>query len=451
VTRFAFAFLLWFACTAQAADCADPLRVRSPDPGFAAAAARNLPSLVRVVVVRSPAQQEDELDIPGFFLSALPLPASGERGQAERIFASGFVLSADGRIATSAHTVAGAQEVWVMLEDGRRLPARVAGLDRRSDVALLKIDAADLPAVHTGDSRELCPGDRVGALGVPFGFEHSVSAGVISAYPRVLAGGPGVPLIQTDVALNPGSSGGPLFDARGDVIGMNSMIYSDTGIYIGVSFAIPIRTVLAVVADLASGRRQRGAIGARLQPVSADLAEAFGLDAARGALVVSVQAGGPAEQGGLRTGDIVLRASADESAHEVEERIARTRPGDVLRLLVWRAGVQRELRLRAGEALASAVPAPPPRPPETRLGLTLASAAAVGGLPAGVYVDATSGSALLAGIEPGDRISALNGQPVASPAAFDAALAAAGERPVLALLVHRGAASMYLAVRRVAR
>lgn len=452
MTRFALALLLSLACaTASAADCADPARARLPEQGFAVAAARNLPSLVRIVVLRPPAQ-EDEFEIPGFFLSALPQPPTPDmRGQPERVFASGFLLSADGRIASSAHTVAGAQEVWVLLADGRRLPARIAGVDRRSDVALLKVDAAGLPAVRTGDSAALCPGDWVGALGVPFGFENSVSAGVVSAYPRVLAGGPGIPLIQTDVALNPGSSGGPLFDARGEVIGMNSMIYSDTGIYIGVSFAIPIHTVLAVVADLEAGRPQRGAIGTRLQPVSAELAEAFGLDKPRGALVVSVQPGSSAEQAGLRAGDILLGSGGDETAYDVEERIAQSRPGQPLRLRVWRAGAQSELRVRVAGAAPAAADAPAARTTESRLGLTLGVAPAGGGLPAGVYVDSATGSSLLAGIEPGDRITALNGQPVTSVAAFDGALAAAGDSAVLALLVHRGAASMYLPVRRIRR
>lgn len=428
--------------------------------GFAQAAARNAPAVVTVIVIR--ARRDPDAEEPGaIFFQMLSASASASRDAAvraatpERSFASGFIFTAEGHALTSAHAVHDASEVWVELADGRRLPAVLVGFDRRDDVALLKVDAPGLPFVRVAPEEAVCAGDWVAALGSPFGFEYTVSAGVVSSYPRFLPGGNGVPLIQTDVVINPGSSGGPLFNAEGNVIGMNSMLYSDTGIYMGVSFAVPIGRVLRVVSELRkAGAPRRPDFGMLLQPLSPGLAQAFGLDAVRGALVVNIRPGGMAEQAGIRSGDIILSVNGKAAAThgELEDQIDRARAGDRLAIEVWRQRAGRFLRLRVAEAGAEAPRNPPPNRPrdETRLGLVLATAGTAG-LPPGAYVESAAGSALLAGIEAGDRITAVNDAPVADPAAFDAALARAGDAPVIALRVARGSVAVYMAVRRLGR
>ncbi|MDR6855764.1 S1-C subfamily serine protease [Variovorax guangxiensis] len=217
----------------------------------------------------------------------------------------------------------GAQELSVLLGGQRRLAAEVVGLDRRTDVAVLKITATNLPVAAICSSARLCAGEWVAALGSPFGFEQSVTAGMVSANPRFLPGGSGVPLIQTDVALNPGNSGGPLFNERGEVVGLNSMAYSTSGGYMGVSFSLPIDTAMRIASELrAIGRVTRGQSGARTQALTPDLAPAFGLDAALGALIVRVDAGGPAATAGLRSGDVVLGVDgvAAMAYSEIQER-----------------------------------------------------------------------------------------------------------------------------------
>jgi len=419
--------------------------------GFAAAVARNAPAVVSIVILRPRRDPDAEVDGIDFFqsMSGVPLPDGLEAGATqERSTSSGFVFSADGHILTSAHAVFDAHEIWVTTADARRWPATLVGADRNSDVAVLKTDAPGLPVVRLAGAPRICPGDRVAALGDPFGFEGSVTAGVISAYPRLLPGGGGMPLIQTDVAINPGSSGGPLFGADGAVIGMNSLIFSANGIYIGVSFALPIDRVLKIAAVLRSAHGvARGQIGVRTQPVSGELAQAFGLDKPRGALVVKVTPGGPADQAGLRTGDILLSAgnARPASSYELDELIANTRPGASLALRIWRQRALHELAVKVG---ATQVDPPRPRGQATlpRLGLGLVARKGAG-LAAGAWVEAVAGAALRAGIEPGDRITAVNGSDVVTPADFDAALEAA-TGPVVALLVTRGSVMLYLPVAR---
>lgn len=421
--------------------------------GFAAAAARNAPAVVSVVVIRARRDPQDDLESFDFFqaLSGLPLGGKDEEATSaslERSSSSGFIISAEGHILTSAHAVFDARQTWVITADGRRWQAAVVGLDRNSDVALLKVEAAGLPVVRLASSVQACPGSWVAALGAPFGFDRSVTVGVVSAYPRYLPGGGGMPLIQTDVVLNPGSSGGPLFDADGLVVGMNSMIFSANGIYIGVSFTLPIDRVMRIANDLRSGTT-RGYIGLRTQPVTRDLARAFGLADARGALVTRVAPGGPAEQAGLRTGDIVvaLDGAAVPAQFELEEAVAGIRPGVSLGLRVWRQQTLRQVSVTVGVAPRERPPQiPAAAAPEARLGLSFAPVKFTAGMPAGVYVEEAAGPALLAGIEPGDRITAVNGMDVVTPGDFDAALHAIGSASVVAVLVTRGAARLYIAV-----
>jgi serine protease Do len=418
--------------------------------GFAAAVARNAPAVVSIVILRPRREPDADLESFGFFqsMSGLPLPHAPAAGTTqERSTSSGFAFSADGYILTSSHAVFDARGIWVIAADGRRWPAALLGVDRATDVAVLKIDAPGFPVAAIAASPRICAGDRVAAMGDPFGFEGSVTAGVISAYPRFLPGGGGMPLIQTDVAINPGSSGGPLFGADGAVIGMNSLIFSASGIYIGVSFALPIDRVLKLAAELRAGASARGEIGLRTQPVSAELAHAFGLDKPRGALVVKVMPGGPADQAGLRIGDIVLSAGRGGwgPTQDVEDVLAAARPGAILHLQLWR---QRGLREVAVQVNAVAVDPPKPRErlQHARLGLGLVSRQGAG-VPAGAWVETSSGAALLAGIEPGDQIIAVNATHVITPDDFDAALESASG-PVVALLVARGSVMLYLPVLR---
>ncbi|RYF42995.1 MAG: PDZ domain-containing protein [Comamonadaceae bacterium] len=421
------------------------------ESGFAAAAGRSALAVVDVIVLRKPWSQEDDAAGLDYFP---PLAGAAAPGGAAlvRSGSSGFVIESDGHLVASAHAVREAHEIWVLTADGRRHPAEVVGFDRRTDVALLKIQASGLATVAIDPASRLCPGDRVAAIGSPFGFDRSVTAGVVSASPRFLPGSGGIPWIQTDVALNPGSSGGPLLNPAGAVVGMNSMIYSASGIYVGVSFAIPIDRVLRVVAALrAGGRADVGGIGAELQPVSAELAMAFGLERPRGALVAQVDPQGPAAKAGLRSGDILLAIGGIdlEPDSDVDGLIGGLLSQGPVAVRFWRGMRVHAGSIAAATALPGAAAAPSaPRREESRLGLDFAPPAAAGGEPAGVMVDAASGSALLAGIEPGDRIVAVNGAQVANVADFDAALLALNQRQVVALLIQRAGVSVYLPVRR---
>jgi serine protease Do len=380
-----------------------------------------------------------------------------------RGMASGFIVRSDGYILTSAHAVIGGRQFVVATADQRRFDATLVGFDRRTDVALLKIAGTGLTAVSMGRSSRLCPGEWVAAMGAPFGFERSVTAGVVSANPRYMPGGNGVPLIQTDVALNPGSSGGPLFDGRGDVVGMNSMIYSASGGYFGVSFSLPIDTAMRVADELrASGRVTRGQIGARTQALSADLAPAFGLRAPLGALVVRVDAGSPAENAGLRSGDVVLAvdAAAPMAYADIQERVSSSRPGSRLTLSVWRRKAALSLQVPVAAGAADVVPAGlagtdmgkgmgSDAAREVRLGLEFAQRKGplgIGVADAGLYVKSASGSAQQAGLRFGDLVLAVNDTGVSGLDDFDAALRSVGEGDTVALLVMRGATRNFVAI-----
>lgn len=375
----------------------------------------------------------------------------------ERSSASGFVIDPQGYILTSAHAVRDAREVWISLPSQQRLPASVVGQDRHTDVAVLKVEAQDLPAALIGQAAALCPGEWVAAVGAPFGFEQSVAAGVVSAYPRFMPGGT-VPMIQTDVALNPGSSGSPLFNLRGEVVGVNSMVYSSTSGYIGISFALPIDIAMRVAKEIrATGKVTRGQIGARVQPVTPELARAFGLDKPLGALVVRVDPASTASASGLRAGDIVLSVNGGAAVSYValQERVASAQPGERLDIQVWRSRAFRRLAIAVVEeatqpssTAAELVPAQ-----EERLGLSLAEGAPKDGgaasaaLP-GLHVMSAIGSSARAGVQPGDRVLAINEINVSGIPSFDATLASLRRDAPVALLVMRGATLRYLPVGR---
>jgi serine protease Do len=298
---------------------------------------------------------EDE-EVQEFFRRFIPRqqpgPQQGPRPES-RSLGSGFIISADGYILTNAHVIDGADEITVKLTDKREYKAKVIGADKRTDVALIKIEpSAALPAVKFADPNRLKVGEWVVAIGSPFGFENTVTAGIVSAKGRSLPQENFVPFIQTDVAINPGNSGGPLFNLRGEVVGVNSQIYSRTGGFMGLSFAIPIDVALDVQKQLREkGRVSRGRIGVVIQEVSKDLATSFGLDRPRGALVNSVEKGSPADKAGVEPTDIITKfdGKAVESSNDLPRIVGATRPGAKTEMEVWRKGASKNLSLTVAE------------------------------------------------------------------------------------------------------
>ena len=297
-----------------------------------------------------------------------------------RSLGSGFIVSADGFILTNAHVVESADEVLVRLTDKREFKAKVIGFDKRTDVALVKIDATNLPAVRMGDPTLLKVGEWVVAIGSPFGFDNSVTAGIVSAKGRALPQENFVPFIQTDVAINPGNSGGPLFNMKGEVVGINSQIYSRSGGFMGISFAIPIDVAMDVQSQLkTSGKVSRGRIGVVIQEVTKELAESFGLAKAQGAIVNAVERGGPAEKAGVEAGDVILKFDGKPvvSSSDLPRIVGASKPGTKIAMQVWRKGSTRELSVVVGEtpdekvATGSGKPSKPAEQAANRLGLVV--------------------------------------------------------------------------------
>ena len=336
---------------------------------------------------------EDE-DVLEFFRRFIPRqpPGQGPQGPGpgprpeSRSLGSGFIISQDGYVLTNAHVVEGADEITVKLTDKREYKAKVIGADRRTDIALIKIDATGLPAVRFGDPAKLKVGEWVVAIGSPFNFENTVTAGIVSAKGRSLPQENFVPFIQTDVAINPGNSGGPLFNLRGEVVGINSQIYSRTGGFMGLSFAIPADVAIDVLKQLKDkGRVARGRIGVVIQEVSRELATSFGLDRARGALVNSVEKGSPAEKAGIEASDIIVAfdGKAVESSSDLPRLVGGTRPGSNATVEVWRKGATKKLALTVAELPEERVAsADKPRPQKSaeaqanRLGIVVAELSA---------------------------------------------------------------------------
>src|ERR1700694_3644713 len=306
-----------------------------------------------------PGMEDDEIQeffrrfIPRQQPGPNPGPGQGPGPRSEsRSLGSGFILSADGYILTNAHVVEGADEINARFTDKREFKAKVIGADKRTDVALIKIEASGLPTVRFGDPSKLKVGEWVVAIGAPFGFENPVTAVIVSAKGRSLPQENFVPFIQTDVAINPGNSGGPLFNMRGEVVGINSQIYSRTGGFMGLSFAIPIDVAMEVQNQLRQfGRVSRGRIGVVIQEVSKELAESFGLSRPAGALVNAVEKGGPAEKAGVETGDIILKfdSKSVSNSNELPRIVGSTRPGTKASMEVWRKGVTSEIVVTVGE------------------------------------------------------------------------------------------------------
>jgi serine protease Do len=365
---------------------------------------------------------------------------------------SGFIIRPDGVILTNAHVVAGATHVTVQLTDRRQYTAKVIGEDKTADVAVIKIPASGLPTVKLGDSSTLQVGQWVLAIGAPFGFENSATAGIVSAKGRTLPDSGYVPFIQTDVPINPGNSGGPLFNMQGQVIGINSQIYSRTGGYMGVSFSIPINVAMQVAHQLmATGHVERGKLGVVIQDVNQGLADSFGLPEPEGALVSSVESGGPAAKAGVEPGDVILALNGVpvQTSSQLPVRIASLMPGTTVRLTIWRNHAKHEISLKLGsmgnETVASAQG---PHQPAGSLGLAVRpltpderqQAHTSGGL----LVEGVGGPSEDAGIQPGDVVLAANGQRLSTVEQLRSAVEKSHGH--VALLIQRGSTRIFVPV-----
>lgn len=428
-------------------------------PNFAAIAAQNGPAVVNISVTgtrkTSWSNEPDENDSGGgpnpggppfkFRDPRAQMPMRGE--------GSGFIVSSDGMILTNAHVVRDASDVTVKLTDRREFRAKVLGIDPATDVAVLRVEARNLPVVRLGDPAQSQVGDWVLAIGSPFGFENSVTAGIVSAKGRSLPGESYVPFIQTDAAVNPGNSGGPLFNMAGEVIGINSQIVSHTGGFQGLSFAIPIDVAVKVKDQIiATGHATHARLGVTIQEVNQTLADSFGLKKAEGALVSSVQADGAAARAGLQPGDVIVKYQGQPivASLDLPILVGEGSPGETALLEVWRKGATREINVTLGapddggkKSASTQIGAP------DRLGLSVRPLTPdenrEANVPAGVLVEGVEGPAERAGVQPGDIILSLNGAPLKSVAELRS-LADRASKSV-ALLVQRGEARVFIPIR----
>ena len=410
---------------------------------------------------QAPQLQEDD-PFYEFFRRFVPNP--GPREFQNNSLGSGFIISTDGYILTNAHVVEAADEINVKLNDKREFKAKVIGSDKRTDIALIKIDATGLPAVKFGDPNRLKVGEWVIAIGSPFGFENSVTAGIVSAKGRSLPQENFVPFIQTDAAVNPGNSGGPLFNMRGEVIGINSQIYSRTGGFMGLSFSIPIDVANDIANQLKTGGKvTRGRIGVVIQPVTRELAESFGLPKPAGALVSSVEKGSPAEKAGIEAGDVILKFGGRDvnSSEDLPRLVGGSKPGTKAAVQLMRNKAARDVSVVVGEMpdearTAQRTPrgkpgAKPPAESVSRLGMTLSEPTAEQRkelkIAGGILVEEATGPAAKAGIRRGDIILAVNNQDVKSLEQFTQLMGQFEKGKIVAMLVRRGGNALYIPFR----
>ncbi|HYD97648.1 MAG TPA: DegQ family serine endoprotease [Noviherbaspirillum sp.] len=384
-------------------------------------------------------------------------PGPQQEEEVPRGVGSGFIISADGFVLTNAHVVDGADDVFVTLTDKREFKAKIIGVDKRTDVAVVKIDGNNLPRLIIGDPNKLRAGEWVIAIGSPFGLDNTVTAGIVSAKARDT--GDYLPLIQTDVAVNPGNSGGPLINMRGEVIGINSQIYSRSGGYMGISFAVPIDEAMRVADQLrTSGRVTRGRIGVQIGEVTKDVAESLGLARTQGALIQRVEPGGPAEKGGLEAGDIILKFNGNniEKSSDLPRMVGATKPGTRATLTIWRKGAAKEVPLTIAELEQEKVARkdekkPKPDQAPNALGLVVSDLSDAQKkelkVDGGVIVDASDGAAARAGVRPGDVILRLNNSDVKDAKQFNGLVTKLEPKKVAVVLVRRGEASQFVPIR----
>tara|TARA_A100001037_G_C15141729_1_gene634111 strand:- start:493 stop:1788 length:1296 start_codon:yes stop_codon:yes gene_type:complete len=426
---------------------------------------KNSPAVVNISTVgkksegkRNQSSRDD--DINQFFERFFG-PNDRRRNPApKRSLGSGFIISSDGYLLTNNHVVADAETIIVRFSDRRELNAKLVGADVRSDLALLKVEATDLPSVLLGSSTELEVGDWVLAIGSPFGFDYSVTAGIVSAKGRSVPNRQNenyVPFIQTDVAINPGNSGGPLFNLDGEVVGINSQIYSNSGGYMGVSFAIPIDVAMEVVGQLkTSGSVSRGWLGVRIQEVNRDLAESFSLDRPHGALVVDVLPNSPAELGGILAGDVItgFDGQSIDFAHELPHLVGRALAEDKVVLTIVRDGNQTTLKMRLGELPNTGAEKLVPEVEEiesSRIGLRVEpidervrNRFNING---GVRVLSSVGAAADAGLKPGDIISTINHIDITDMESFQVAVDGLPYGKSVPILIIRAQGRKYIALK----
>jgi serine protease Do len=434
-------------------------------PDFTKIVSHNGPAVVNVRVVgstkvaqRQQMPQFDEDDpFYEFFRRFQPTPPRGNGGGRELVYGagSGFIVSPDGVILTNAHVVRDADEVTVKLQDRREYRAKVLGSDPKTDVAVLKIDAKNLPVVPVGNSRNLQVGEWVLAIGSPYGLESSVTAGVVSAKGRNIDTN-GVQFIQTDVAVNPGNSGGPLFNTRGEVVGINSQIYSQTGGYQGLSFAIPIDVAVRIKDQIvATGKVQHAKLGIGLQDVGQDFADSFKLDSPDGALVRNVERGSAADKAGLKSGDVIRKVNGQAivSGGDLSAIVSVAKPGDRVALDVWRDGKTIQLNATLANANDKAEPDSRNKLAEidkgAKLGLALRPLDPMerrqSGIANGLLIEDAGGPAQVAGIQPGDVLLSVNGKPVNSVEQVRDVVGKSSKS--VALLIQRGDDKIFIPVR----
>jgi serine protease Do len=394
-----------------------------------------------------------------------PAPRSGKPSPAQpqaqeevpRGVGSGFITSPDGYIMTNAHVVDGASEVYVMLTDKREFKAKIIGSDKRTDVALLKIEGSNLPRLTMGDSDKIRAGEWVLAIGSPFGLDNTVTAGIVSAKARDT--GDYLPLIQTDVAVNPGNSGGPLINLKGEVVGINSQIYSRSGGFMGISFAVPIDEALRVAEQLKTGGRvTRGRIGVQIGEVTKEVAESLGLSKAQGAMVSRVEAAGPAEKAGVEAGDIIQKFNGTviDRPNDLPRMVGSIKPGTRATVTIWRKGASRDLTLTVAEVEPDKVAKaeekkPKPAQVANALGLSVSDLTDAQKkelkIDFGVQVELAEGNAARVGIRPGDMIQRLNNTDIKEAKQFNALVAKLDPKKMAVLLVRRGESSLFVPLR----
>jgi serine protease Do len=429
----------------------------------------NIRTTEKARAVRSNGAPEMDEDMLEFFrrfgVPVPPAPSAPKRGQQpegqpqQRGVGSGFILNADGYVLTNAHVVDGADEVIVTLTDKREFKARIVGADKRTDVALVKIDAVGLPNVKIGDVSRLKVGEWVMAIGSPFGLENTVTAGIVSAKARDT--GDFLPLIQTDVAINPGNSGGPLINMRGEVVGINSQIYSRSGGFMGISFAIPIDEASRVADQLrTSGKVVRGRIGVQIDQVTKDVAESIGLGKPYGALVRSVEAAGPAEKAGVEPGDIITKFDGKtvDKAGDLPRMVGASRPGQKTTLQVFRRGNFRDLTVSLIE-FDSDVPKkavdrdgkPAPSTAVSNLGLVVSDLTEAQrrefSVKNGVRVDKVEGAATRAGVHEGDVLLSIDNTEITSVSQLESVVGKIDKTKSVSVLIRRGAWVTFVVIR----
>lgn len=430
-------------------------------PDFTKLVEENGKGVVNISTIRNARAQTVQSPFPGmddrtaelfrrFGFPLIPFGPQEQRVPEQRGTGSGFIISSDGVILTNAHVVEGADEIRIRLTDNREFSGKVLGLDKKTDIAVVKIEAKDLPVLKIGSSEQLKVGEWVAAIGSPFGLDNTVTAGIVSAKSRALPSEEYVPFIQTDVAVNPGNSGGPLFNMKGEVVGINSQIFSTSGGFMGLSFSIPIDLAIQIKDQLIeNGRVIRGRIGVGIQAVTQDLAEAFGMKTPRGAVITQLEKGQPGEKAGLKVGDIVvaLNGQTINSANDLPVKISAMKPGTKVKLTVLRDGKEKDISVTVAENPEDSTAPTEAKQAQGKLGVSVRALNDEElkelDLTSGLLVTEVRAAAARAGLMPRDIILSANGKTVKTVGDLRRAVSGAEK---VALLVQRQQSRIFIAV-----